>query len=130
MADELVFFNPKDRGPKKTRALWVTLTYDSKRCSFKEAWPNVGVEFNRFMSFIRKKFGKVSCCRVFESFDNGYHHIHCILLFESTWFTVFRYKDKFRVHSKEALAKDWHSNVDVKTVDSLFGGSLIRSISS
>ena len=44
MADDLVFFNRKDRGAKKTRALWVTLTYDVKRCSFKEAWRNVGVE--------------------------------------------------------------------------------------
>jgi len=43
-ADDLVFFNPKDRGAKRTRALWVTLTYDVKRCSFKEAWRNVGVE--------------------------------------------------------------------------------------
>ncbi|MCW3994482.1 MAG: hypothetical protein NWE85_07985, partial [Candidatus Bathyarchaeota archaeon] len=35
MADDLIFFNPKDRGKKKTRALWVTLTYDTKRCSFR-----------------------------------------------------------------------------------------------
>jgi len=122
MADELVFFNPKDRGPKNTRALWVTLTYDSKRCSFKEAWPNVGVEFNRFMAFIRKKFGKISCCRVFEAFDNGYPHIHCILLFESTWFTVFRYKGKLRVQSKDVLANGWHSNIDVEAMGSLAGG--------
>ncbi|MCJ7635268.1 hypothetical protein MUP77_23125, partial [Candidatus Bathyarchaeota archaeon] len=74
MADELVFFNAKDHGPKRTRALWVTLTYDSKRCSFKEAWKNIGEEFNRFMSYIRKAIGKVSCCRVFESFENGYPH--------------------------------------------------------
>lgn len=32
MSDDDVFFNPKDRGAKKTRALWVTLTYDTKRC--------------------------------------------------------------------------------------------------
>ena len=35
-AEDLVFFNPKDRGAKKTRALWVTLTNDTKRCSFGE----------------------------------------------------------------------------------------------
>lgn len=36
MAEELVFFNPKERGTKKTRALWATLTYDAKRCSFEQ----------------------------------------------------------------------------------------------
>ena len=122
-ADELVFFNPKDRGAKKTRALWVTLTYDVKRCSFGEAWGNIGIGFNRFMAYVRKKFGNVSCCRVFESFENGYPHIHCILLFEATWFSVFRdRKGQFRVHSKNVIANGWHSNVDVKAMGSLAGG--------
>jgi hypothetical protein len=122
-AEDLFFFNPKDRGAKKTRALWVTLTNDTKRCSFGEAWRNVGIEFNRFMAYARKKFGNVSCCRVFESFENGYPHIHCILLFESTWFSVFRdRKGKFRVHSKKVIAKGWHSNIDVKAMHSLAGG--------
>ena len=123
MADDVVFFNPKDRGAKRTRALWVTLTYDVKRCSFKEAWPNIGVEFNRFMAYVRKKFGKVSCCRVFESFENGYPHIHCILLFESTWFNVFRdSKGQFRVLSKKLIARGWHSHIDIKAMSSLAGG--------
>lgn len=123
MADDLIFFNPKDRGKKTTRALWVTLTYDTKRCSFRDAWQNIGVEFNRFMASVRKKFGKVSCCRVFESFENGYPHIHCILLFESTCFSVFRdKKGRFRVHSKSMIAKGWHSNIDVKAMSSLAGG--------
>jgi len=108
MADDLIFFNPKNRGKKTTRALWVTLTYDTKRCSFRDAWRNIGVEFNRFMASVRKKFGKVSCCRVFESFENGYPHIHCILLFESTCFSVFRdKKGRFRVHSKSTIAKGY-----------------------
>jgi len=123
IANDVVFFNPKDRGVKRTRALWVTLTYHTKRCEFGDAWRNVGVEFNRFMAYVRKKFGKVSCCRVFESFENGYPHIHCILLFESTWFNVFRdTKGQFRVHSKELIARGWHSNVDVKAMSSLAGG--------
>jgi len=123
MADDLIFFNPKDRGKKTTRALWVTLTYDIKRCSFRDAWRNIGVEFNRFMASVRKKFGKVSCCRVFESFENGYPHIHCILLFESTCFSVFRdKKGRFCVHSKSMIAKGWHSNIDVRAMSSLAGG--------
>jgi hypothetical protein len=120
--DKISFFNPKNRGVKKTRALWVTLTYDTKRCSYQEAWINIGNEFNNFMAYIRKKFGKVSCCRVFESFANGYPHIHCILLFVKS-FSVFRdSKGQFRIHEKEVLAKGWHSNIDVKAMSSLAGG--------
>jgi len=75
------------------------------------------------MAYVRKKFGKVSCYRVFESFENGHPHIHCILLFESTWFNVFRdRKGQFRVHSKKIIAKGWHSNVDVKAMSLLAGG--------
>lgn len=121
-SEEIVFFNPKDRAVKRTTALWVTLTYDTKLCSFADGWLNVGVEFNRFMACARKQFGKVSCCRVFESYDNGYPHIHCILLFQR-WFSVFRdSKGNFRVHEKDVLAKGWHSNIDVKAMSSLSGG--------
>ena len=71
----------------------------------------------------RSHFGKVSCCRVFESFDNGYPHIHCILLFQEYSFSVFRdAKGKFRVHEKDIIAQGWHSNVDVKAMSSLAGG--------
>jgi hypothetical protein len=64
------------------------------------------------MAYIRSHFGKVSCCRVFESFDNGYPHIHCILLFQEYSFSVFRdAKGKFR-----ATAKKQGENVCLKFV--------------
>ncbi len=123
MAEELAFFNPMDRGSKKTKALWVTLTYDTKLCSFRDAWIKIGVELNRFFSFVRKHFGKLSSIRVFESFGNGYPHVHAILLFESTWFKVFRdKKGQFRVREKNVLARGWHSNIDVKAMCSLARG--------
>jgi len=37
---EVHFFNTKDRGIKKTRALFITLSYDTKLGSWKEAWPD------------------------------------------------------------------------------------------
>jgi hypothetical protein len=80
------------------------------------------MEFNRFMAYVREKFGRVSCCRVFESFENGHPHIHCILLFETS-FSVFRdSKGQFRVHAKDTIAEGWHSNVDVKAMSSSAGG--------
>jgi hypothetical protein len=123
-AENLEFFNPKDRdSEKETQALWATLTYDTKLCSYKEAWEQIGIEFNAFMAYVRRHFGKVSCCRVFESFENGYPHIHCILLFQEYTFLAFRdSKGQFRVQEKDVIAQGWHSNVDVKAMSSLSGG--------
>jgi hypothetical protein len=106
LIEQTIFFNRKSRRKnKKTKALFVTLTYDTKLCSFEEAWRNIGEEFNRFMSLARKHFGKVACCRVFEAFGNGFPHIHCVLLFEEKEFNVFRdKKGKFRIKEKELLA--------------------------
>lgn len=123
-AEKLEFFNPKDRiNDKNTCALWTTLTYDTKLCSYKEAWEQIGIEFNAFMAYVRRNFGKVSTCRVFESFENGYPHIHCILLFQEYSFKVFRDSNgQFRVHEKDTIAQGWHSLVDIKAMSSLAGG--------
>ena len=88
----------------------------------KKPGEHIGIEFNGFMAYVRRQFGKVSCCRVFESFENGYPHIHCILLFQEHSFSVFRdNKGQFRVHEKDIIAQGWHSNVDVKVMSSLAG---------
>jgi hypothetical protein len=122
-AADFEFFDPRARGAKATRALWTTLTYDTKLCSYKEAWEKIGEQFNKFMAHVRRHFGKVSCCRVFESFENGYPHIHCILLFQEYSFSVFRdTKSQFRINEKDVIAQGWHSNVDVKAMSSLAGG--------
>jgi len=124
LAKKTFFFNPKDRRHnKKTRALFLTLTYDTKLCSFDVAWRNIGVEFNRFMAYIRKKFGKVSCIRVFEAYENGYPHVHCVLLFEEKEFKVFRdKKGKFRIKEKGVIAAGWRSHTDAQAMCSLGWG--------
>jgi hypothetical protein len=122
-SEDIVFFNTKNRGRKETSALWVTLTYDTKRCLYGKAWENIGVEFNGFMSYLRRNFGKISSCRVFEAFENGHPHIHCILIFKEHTFSVFRdSKNQFRIREKEVIAQGWHSNVDVKAMSSIGGG--------
>jgi hypothetical protein len=122
-SENIVFFNPKDRGKKETKALWVTLTYDTKRCFYGEAWENIGTEFNCFMSYLRRNFGNISSCRVFEAFENGHPHIHCILIFKEHTFSVFRdSKNQFRIREKQVIAQGWHSNVDVKAMSSIGGG--------
>lgn len=38
LVKNIVFFNPKSRSKKTTKALFTTLTYDTKLCSFQEDW--------------------------------------------------------------------------------------------
>jgi hypothetical protein len=70
--------------------LFITLTFDTKLCSFDEAWKNIGVEFNRWKANICKKFGDFSVFRCFEAFENGHSHIHLIAVFKEKKFKVFR----------------------------------------
>jgi hypothetical protein len=124
LTEKTVFFNPKNRSlDKRTRALFLTLTYDTKLCSLYDAWVTLGYELNRYMAYVRKHLGKISCCRVFEAFQNGYPHIHCILLFEKKEFKVFRdKKGQFRVKEKDIFAAGWRSHTDVKALWSLGRG--------
>ena len=120
---DLTFFNPLDRdlGSKKVKTplILVTLTFDTKQISLYKAWEEVGREFNKWLSGIRKKFGKVSVLRTWESTKNGYPHIHVVLLFHERQFSVFRWKSKFRIREKAEFSKNWHSHVDVSALHSL-----------
>ena len=116
------FFNPKERELQKkirTPLVSVTLTYDTKRCSIREAWENIGKEFDLWMKNLRKEFGRISIIRTWEAFKNEYPHINAILLFHDTDFGVFRHKSKFRVRKKAVFSRHWHSFVDVRAVANL-----------
>jgi hypothetical protein len=113
----------KDRGIRSTNMLYVTLTYDIKLCSMADAWYNIGVEWNRFMAGLRKKYGKVSILRSWESYENGYPHIHAFLIFKErefrTWLhTNKKGKNTWRIPStdKNQINDIWHSYVDVQAV--------------
>jgi hypothetical protein len=114
-----------------TNMLFVTLTYDSKRCSFADAWVNLGTEFNLFNANLRKQYGKFSIFRTWESYESGYPHIHAIYLFQEHRFKVFPSYEKkkngktkliWRIEDKDGLARYWHSWVDVQAVQDLHGG--------
>jgi len=109
-----------------TNCLYVTFTYDTKLCSETEAWKKISSEYNLAITKLRKKFGKISILRVWESFKNGYPHIHAILLFDEERFDVFEHwsssnKSSYRIQEKGEFSKVWHSNVDVMAVDSVRG---------
>ncbi len=120
----------------KTKLLWVTLTYNSNRCSLEEAWKNIGFEFNLWITNLRNKYGKVWYVAFPQAFPNqngkgyGYPHLHLIVFFENVDFHVFRRMEKdrekklglvYRVKEKRDIESQgkWHSFIDVKALSSM-----------
>jgi hypothetical protein len=114
-----------------TNILFITLTYDTKLCSFDEAWKNIAKEFNLWKANICKKFGDFSVFRCFEAFENGHPHIHMIAIFKEQYFKVFKsYEmgkdDKMHkvwlINEKEFFEPYWHSWTKIKAGYNLKGG--------
>ena len=118
----ITFFGWKDRSKRhKTRALFVTLTYARKDLRVDEAWEQVGEDFNRWVSRIKKRFGDVRIIRVWEAQQDGYPHIHAICVFENHEFDAFNYNGVWRAQDKRSL--EWeHGFTDVEALASLRGG--------
>lgn len=114
-------FNPR-RTIKSSRVLFVTLTYNIKKSSIREAWENIGEDFNRWIRNLRKKFGQVSYLRCWESSKRGYPHVHLLMFFHDSKFGVIRIEGKYRIAEKEMFEKSWHSFVDVQAVRKLREG--------
>ena len=108
------FFSLKDRGNVSSPVLFVTLEYDSNRYELNDCWKHVGKDFNRWKSYVRRKFGKFAAVRVWESHESGYPHIHGALVFEEKSFfggyiVSKKGKGKFRVKGKDfsVLRSSW-----------------------
>lgn len=102
-----------------TNALMVTFTYDTKVANLRWAWENIGIQFNQSITSLRQRYGKISTFRVFESYENGYPHIHALLLFHEHEFDTFEHSDgSMRIENKNELENycNWHSHIDVKGV--------------
>ena len=146
------FFNPKKFDERqghnvKTKILWITLTYNSNRCSLEEAWKNIGSEFNLWITNLRNKYGKVWYVAFPQAFPNqngegyGYPHFHVIMLFEGkkskesekeekVEFHVFRRMEKnregklglvYRIKERYEFENQgkWHSFIDIKALSSM-----------
>jgi hypothetical protein len=121
------FFTIRDFHVKKnveTSLLWVTLTFDTKRGSRIYAWEHLGEDFNRFISALRSRYGKISYIRVWESYESGYPHVHLIIFFHEARFSVFPHLDDkkrltFRISEKDQISDLWHSHVDIQAISSL-----------
>jgi hypothetical protein len=129
--NDLVYFNQGSHDYVNGSALLWTLEYNANAISVSDAWQNVGVDFNRSLSHIRKLFGNLSIVRTWESHESGYPHIHVLLVFH---FHVFggrrmyssrRERWLFRVIGSdyEALKRCWtHGFSDSEMVSSYQGG--------
>jgi hypothetical protein len=115
----------------RTNILFITLTYDTKLCSFEEAWKKIGEEFNRWKANVRKKFGDFSVFRCFEALQNGHPHIHLIAVFKEQYFRVFKSYEQAKdgkmhkvwlINEKEVFEPYWHSWTKIKAVYNLKGG--------
>ena len=124
----ITFFD-EDWGVKETRVLFLTLTYDPNRCDVKEAWCNIGKDWDNFKKRLYKEYGKVSCFRTWESTKHYYPHIHAVVIFTEDKFPVFVHeskktgKKKFRIakHDKDKISSFWHSHVDIQGVSNTEG---------
>lgn len=126
-----VFFN-SEWGIKKTNALSIVLEYDATKYDLGNAWFTVGIDFNRFLSCLKKHFGKFVHIRSWQSHDSGYPHIHVIIYFNNFEFSAIKWNDgSFRIHStqktkhkgktcRSAIKDAWrHGYVDIKCIDSM-----------
>lgn len=124
---DITFFN-KHAVDKRSSLLFITLTYDNKRCSVKTAWENIGTDFHGFINNLRKQFGHIEFFRTWESTEHYYPHVHCLIGFTEQSFPIFTHNDKdgktsYRIPNKvkNKIASYWHSFVDVQGVDSSGG---------
>jgi hypothetical protein len=105
MSDE-VFFSLRNRGNVHSPVLFATLEYNANRFKLNDCWERVGEDFNRWKSYLRRKFGEFATLRVWESHESGYPHIHVALKFEQKVFlggyiVGKRSKGKFRVKGED-----------------------------
>lgn len=128
---DIIFFDRRIRdGWVESPCLHIVLEYNANRYHLRESYDLCGVDFNRWMTYLRRHFGRVSIIRCFEAHDSGYVHIHLMALFEDHVFEgkpMMNKKGKriFRVVGKDfnILKKGWKSGyTDFQMVDSAKGG--------
>jgi len=150
---EPITFFDREWKTKSTSLLFITLTYGRKACndcgkhfkkslrvcpycrsthihdvSISEAWENIGTDFNRFVSNLKKQYGKISILRTWEAHKSFDPHIHGVIAFHDHDFPVFVQKTidkngnvvyKYRIpdNDNKIITGYWHSpNIDIQGV--------------
>ena len=103
----------------KTNVLFVTLTFNPSHFmgSLWQCWSKVSYYYNRYISALRKKYGKIWVLRTYEAHQNGFPHIHLLLIFEKYYFNVVWRNGKWRIKEYKDIKKYWKYGIsDVMTV--------------
>jgi hypothetical protein len=133
---EVVFFDPRGN-VKKTRGLFVTLTFNPRGLRLDQLWESVGDAFNKWITRLKashkwfleynevkgkwERVSEIQVIRVWEAHKSGRPHIHALLFFRSSEFEVFRWNGIWRIQEKGEF--EWeYGFVDVEALRSLREG--------
>ena len=96
-----------------TNTIFVTQTY-SQENKLQNSWINLGADFNRWLSKIRKKYPIHHYIRVWETQKNGYPHIHCLIKFKQQ-FKAIKLGKHLRILNRKQLQFN-QGFIDIKGV--------------
>lgn len=113
------FFTFNDANPK-VGIVFVTLTWRAEG-NVAESWESIGEHFNRWITNLREKYGRISYERDWEATARGYCHVHALLMFHDSEFLAFKTIDEggrflWRVSDKAEFERSWPAFVDVEAV--------------
>ncbi len=101
------FFDYGDRSRRhKTRVLFTSLTY-RRDDPLTVVWRKVGEDFNRWLTGLKRRYGKILIIRTFEAQRDGYVHIHTVLYFQEYEFETFFYNGKWRITERDDVVHNW-----------------------
>ena len=83
---ETKFFGFGVHGSVESRCQYLTLTY-ARSLGLRDVWRSVGSDLNRFLSRLRHLYGKLGVVRCWESHDDGFAHVHAVVLFRDHVFS-------------------------------------------
>ena len=114
-----------------TRALKLTLTVDPTvfNHDILQAWLSIGKEWNRFISVLRKRYGKVEFIRSWEAHESGMPHVHAELCFkEKRWLVIMDKSNVPRIMYEEKLELQDAWRLGFVDVQATIRGSLSEDI--
>jgi hypothetical protein len=109
---------------KKTKLLFITLTFDAKEMDPIESWYLIPHLWNTFKANLTKKYGRIKTFRTWESTEKYYAHIHALIYFEETEFECFEHINKdgrktYRIpyYQAKQMKKYYPYHIDVQACD-------------
>lgn len=112
-------FFPFSEANPKVSLVFVTLTWAAG--DIRDSWENNGKTFNRWITNLRQRFGRLSYVRAWEAFKNGCCHVHLMIQFHEQKLLAFKTIDQegkfvWRISQKAEFEKSWPAFVDVRAV--------------